>query len=602
MRKHILLVFAAFLCGLQIVSAIPARPGKFTATQPDGTKIVLQMHGDEFAHWMTDALGRVVRQEEDGFYRVVSEDEAVRLRRGAPARRATAARTRASRAREHVAIGQKHFLVILVEFKDLSFSVSEDPQAAFTALLNENGYSVNGGTGSARDFYKDNSHGVFEPIFDVYGPVKLEKDCRYYGGNDYQGNDKAPEDAIIEGCQALDDEVDFSVYDNDGDGKVDLVFMYYAGKNEAEGGSSNTIWPHQWELSSAGKSLTLDDVAFDSYACTSELSGYSGDKMCGIGTACHEFGHAMGLPDFYDVDYSSNGQSAGLFFFSPMDSGSYNNDGRTPPYFNFEERILLGWLDESAYREFPKSGSYTLPSVQDNIAYRTPTDQDGEYFVYECRDSNGWDAGLSAHGLIVYHVDKSDRLVTVYDAYGSKQNVAASRLWSHWDEYNAINENGSHPCFYIVPAADQDNLLFGHELYMGDYYFNESYSPQIPFPGSEKVTSYTPVSWNGEEGPVSFGEIAYANDLVTLRATVSTGDLDYLTIADAGSWKAGDRFTFDLVCPEGVAAPASVVWYYDDEPAGAGSVTLTSGPHTIEARLVSADGRQEVLTLEITVE
>ena len=95
-----------------------------------------------------------------------------------------------------------------------------------------------------------------------------------------------------------------------------------------------------------------------------------------------------------------------------MDSGSYNNNGRTPPYFNIEERVLLGWLNwDEVVREFPKSGTYTLPSVHENIAYMTPTDQDGEYFLYECRGTNGWDAALPAHGLIVYHVYKSDRKV-----------------------------------------------------------------------------------------------------------------------------------------------------------------------------------------------
>ena len=98
--------------------------------------------------------------------------------------------------------------------------------------MNEPGYSVNGGTGSARDYYYDNSHGAFEPVFDVYGPVQLDKPYSYYGENYWNGDDKRPEEAIIDGCKKLDADIDFSRYDNDGDGKVDLVFMYYAGKGE----------------------------------------------------------------------------------------------------------------------------------------------------------------------------------------------------------------------------------------------------------------------------------------------------------------------------------------------------------------------------------
>lgn len=594
MRKSIVLALIALLAGFQLMNAMPARPGAFTVTQPDGTKLVVRLHGDEFGHWMTDVQGHVIRQEEDGFFRRVSDLEAAQLRRGAPARRTAAQETRAARAQQHIAFGEKHFFVVLVEFQDKAYSV-QDPQAAFTALLNEPGYSVNNGTGSARDFYYENSHGRFTPVFDVYGPVKLSQKMSYYGGNS-GGSDKAAEEAVIEACQALDEEVDFSQYDNDGDGEVDLVFMYYAGYNEAEGGSANTIWPHQWELSSAGKSLTLDETKIDSYACTSELTGNWGKTMCGIGTASHEFAHAMGLPDFYDIDGGTNGYAGGLFSFSLMDSGGYNNNGRTPPYFNFVERVMLGWLTDDDYLEFPETGDYTLTTVQDDVAYRTATDMDGEYFVYECRGSNGWDSSLPAHGLLVYHVDKSDRSVRI-----SSGNVKASRLWSQWKWYNAINENGSHPCFYIVPSADQENLAYGSFSYGDNYYFDDSYAPKIPFPGSEGVTEYSPVSWNGKQGLVSFSQIAYSQDVVQLHATVSTGELDFVTIENPGSYRAGGRFTFKLVRPEAVEAPASIVWYYDDEPAGAASVTLTRGAHVIDAYLTYADGRKETLTLEIQV-
>jgi hypothetical protein len=180
--------------------------------------------------------------------------------------------------------------------------------------------------------------------------------------------------------------------------------------------------------------------------------------------------------------------------------------------------------------------------------------------------------------------------------------LTAGDLWENWQQVNAINENGSHPCFYVIPSADQDNLLFGHSEWGGYYYFNESEAPRIPFPGSENVTFYIPKSWNGVEGPVTFSNIAYADNLVTLKAILPVEDIDYVTIADAGSYHAGDRFAFALVRPEHVDAPDSVVWLYDDEPAGAEAVTLTAGPHTVEARLTFADGRKEILTLEIEVQ
>ena len=583
MKKHLILALVALLAGYQMMTAIPARPGRTVYVQPDGTRIVIQRHGDEFGHWTTDASGRLVAESPDGYYQPVAGISVEQIRRNAATRRAAARQNRAARrASGHIAVGQKHFLVILVEFSNLEFKKdSGEPHALFDALLNEVGYSFNGGTGSARDYYYDNSHGGFEPIFDVYGPVKLDTTYAYYGKNDWSGNDSRPEDAVIDACRKLDEEIDFSRYDNDGDGEVDLVFMYYAGKGENDGGNSNTIWPHQWEISSAGKSLTLDGKAIDTYACTSELDG-SG-TLCGIGTACHEFGHAMGLPDLYDTDYEDNGEAGGLYSYSLMCGGGYNNNGHTPPYFNFEERMFLGWLEEKDYLEFGNTGTYTIPSIDENVAYRTFTDKDGEYFIYENRSKTGWDAYLPGEGLIVYHADKSSRQVRL--SYGS---ATAHDLWYNWEEYNSINENGSHPCFYIVPAASQSSL-------------NYAYESRMPFP-YQNVTSYVPKSWNGVEGDITFSGIARSKGMVTLTATLPYDGLDYCTIADAGSYRAGDRFTFELVRAEEIPAPASVVWYYDDEPAGADSVTLTTGTHTVDARLTYADGRQSVLTLEIEVE
>ena len=90
MRKSIVLALIALFAGFQLMNAMPARPGAFTVTQPDGTKLVVRLHGDEFGHWMTDVQGHVIRQDEDGFYRRVSAQEAEQLRSGAPARRAAA--------------------------------------------------------------------------------------------------------------------------------------------------------------------------------------------------------------------------------------------------------------------------------------------------------------------------------------------------------------------------------------------------------------------------------------------------------------------------------------------------------------------------------
>lgn len=502
--KKILATLALLLGAFHILSAVPAYPGKIRVTQPDGSVITIRIHGDEWFHYVTDENGQVVARGADGFYRpaqmpsAAGRAEALRMREEAGRMRAQAAS--AAKAGS-MSMGTHRIPVILVEFQDVPFVIS-DPRAAFDALLNQEGYSANGGTGSVRDFYVENSHGQYEPVFDVFGPYTLSKNSADYVNN--AGG------ALVEACQAMNADIDFSRYDSDGDGYVDMTLMYYAGHNAAETGLENEqIWPHQGY---AGGSTRLDGKRIYKYFCTSELKGYSGSNMCGIGTTTHEFAHSLGLPDFYDTDYSTNGSAGGLYSYSTMCSGPYNNNGRTPPYFNAEELIMLGWMD--GYTEIESQGSLTVTPVQNRVAYRIPTSTDGEYFVLECRGKTGWDSALPGNGLLVYHVDKSQRQVTILQAgWGGEtyeSTYAAAALWNNWQYTNAINENGSHPCFYIVPAADVESLNF---LYNED---------RIPFPGSRKITRYTPVDWEGVQTDFKFTDISFASNRVTLTVSYTT--------------------------------------------------------------------------------
>ena len=225
-------------------------------------------------------------------------------------------------------MGEKRFLVLLIEFSDLSFTL-ENPQEAFSNQLNQEGYSAHGATGSVRDFYIDNSSGQFMPIYDVYGPVKVSKAYSYYGKNDAQGSDTNPDEALYEACCILDPDLDFSIYDNDHDGFVDFVYVIYAGRGEADGGGGNTIWPHtSWIYSSYGKTVYLDGKRLDTYACSPELQSGSGYlTRDGIGSFCHEFSHVLGLSDHYATNYSSVKQTGA---WDLMCSGSYNNNSNTP--------------------------------------------------------------------------------------------------------------------------------------------------------------------------------------------------------------------------------------------------------------------------------
>lgn len=607
--KKIILSLAMVFAALSMM-ARPAYPGFRTVTQPDGTRIVLKAHGDEWGHWFTDNQGRVVAKDADGFFRPVQGVTPEMAAQTATIRRKARVQQRAAAsASGHVAVGQKNFLVILVEFNDVHFKTS-NVRTEVSNLLNQQGYSKNGASGSARDFYYENSNGYFEPTFDVYGPVTLENDMSYYGANDYSGYDKNAEQAVVDGCKGLDSQIDYSKYDIDGDGCVDLVFMLYAGYGEADYDDEDTIWPHMYYLSYAGKSLKLDGKTIEKYACANELAGYGelAGKLDGIGAVCHEFGHSMGLPDFYDTDGTdSNGQAGGMYDFSTMDAGNYNNAARTPPYFTMEERIMLGWNTEADYLEFPGSGNVTIPAFKPEngtpVAYRTPTDVNGEYFVYECRGSKDWDAGLSGHGLMVYHVDRSTSHSVSISGVGS---VKASQLWADWEAYNGINTNGKHPCCYVVVSSDQDELNFAPEYYAGYGYYYQDNGDQCVFPGSDNITTYTAKSWSKTESDYKLSNISYSSQSqsVTLKVTAPVAEtaLDYPVIANPGNgvYSAGGSFTFAL--EESAARPSSsVVWYYDGVKQTTATKSLTAGKHTIEAEVTLESGKKNTVTLEIQV-
>ena len=496
--KKILATLALLLGALHILSAVPAYPGKIRMTQPDGSVITIRLHGDEWFHYATDESGQVVARDADGFYRpapmptAAEREEAVQMRKAAQQMRQSMAKA------SSLSIGTHRIPVVLVNFSDKEF-VTEDPNTAFSNMLNQEGYSANGGTGSVHDYYYENSHGAYDPVFEVFGPVTLSNTSAYF-------TDRASA-ALKEACNLLNSEIDFSQYDSDSDGSVDMILMYYAGYNQAEGGGEDTIWPHQGYGSGY-----FDGKSISRYFCTSELRGYMGKRMCGIGTTSHEFGHSLGLPDFYDTDYEKNGQAGALYTYSIMCSGSYNNNGCTPPYLNSEELRILGWMGEQT--PITEKGPLTIEPVQNFVAYRTDASKDGEYFVYECRKQAGWDRYIASGGLLVYHVDKSQNevVITQTDWSGTDRDYTytAYDLWNNWTYSNVINAKGSHPCFYLVPAASQQSL---------NYTGREN---NIPFPGTQNIKKYTPVDWEGEEGAYRFSEIAFDGEQVTMTVAYNS--------------------------------------------------------------------------------
>ena len=377
-----------------VAQAIPAKPGtRRTITLSDGTTLSVELTGDEYLHYWQSADGRTF--DDNGM--LVSPFVLQQQRVKAARRRSAKDPQRSTKT----LIGEKRGLIILVEFSNLTFRRGHNQQL-YNRIANEEGFTNSDGfQGSVHDYFMDQSRNLFNLTFDVKGPVMMPQPYSYYGQNGGSMDfDLHPGEMLIEACQAIDDEVDFSDYDWNGDGKVDQVMMIYAGYGENGGGGANTIWPHEWNLTEAeGAPITLDDMIIDTYACSNEMSG---SRIEGIGTICHEFSHCLGLPDFYDTQYTGN---YGMGNWSVMGSGSYNGGGFIPAGYTSYERMCSGWLEPIVLQgEMDVTDMAAL--TDGGNAYILYNDAyPDEFYMLENRQPNSWDNNLSDNGLLILHID-----------------------------------------------------------------------------------------------------------------------------------------------------------------------------------------------------
>lgn len=447
--------------------AVPARPGWQTKSQPDGSTIQVRLVGDEFHHYWTDTNGNMVKQDANGYWQVLTEQPALPAK---AAQRYSSARHIASPVAKAPATGSPRGLVILVNFKDQTFQ-SVNNQSAMHDMMNADNYTYNGATGSVAKYFADQSNGQYTPVFDVVGPVTLPYSMSHYGANDSEGNDLLPGDMVVEACSIANalHNVDFTRYDNDYDGYLDFVYIIYAGKGEADGGTENTIWPHSWDVYSAEyfdncsyneSKRMFDDRYIYQYACSGELDGPTG-KRAGIGTIAHEFSHVIGLPDLYDIDYGQNYEdemTPGVWHL--MDHGSYNNDGRTPPSYSIYDKYFLGWLTPENPGNTPQeltlaaNEGYQIASSNSQLS---ATSTNTVYYI-ENRQQSGWDAHLPGHGMLIWKVTYNQ---------------------TAWDNNGPNDENGN--LRYALLSASGQTTKIG--------------TAADPFPGTKKKTE-----WRGVTG------------------------------------------------------------------------------------------------------
>ena len=570
------------------LSAAPAKRGLHTLTQPDGSTFTATLHGDEFTKIRKTADGHAIMQEDDRwwYYAIYdsegnSHNSGWKVGSGAPGNILSACSSipygvisqKAKIKRAEFAemtdgtdffsrlnsiptksgeVREKHGLVILAQFKDVKFKYTRDD---FERLLKEEGYSVNGATGSAKDYFDSQFNGKVNFSFDVTEIVTVSENRAFYGANKADGSDKNPAEFIIEACQLADEAIDFSMYDDNKDGKVDNIFVFYAGQDEAERAPEECIWAHSWFiLSGAGKRLTLDGCKIDRYACASEISG---KQLTHIGTFCHEYCHTFDLPDMYDTDYETDGMAAGLWSTtSLMDGGNYNNEGRTPPCFNAIEREILGLAEGTLITD---DGHFTLnPINESNSFLRLETDQEGEYYLFECRKNSGWDEYIGGNGMLVYHIDKKKDFL------------------DKWNIENTVNAFASHQCVDLLEADSRTDHFTDFNAYSSAMGRNTG----LFFPYNN-VKSITPEGkpslkyWSGQQCMVSVTGIARKGDAVEFSITGINGITNMPEIADLRYEAFYDGIIISFESNWAYDGKASLAWKMTSEDVPADTIEIS---------------------------
>ena len=421
-------------------------------------------------------------------------------------------------------------LVILAEYQDVPFTYTRE---RFDSLLNFSGYSTNGATGCVKDYFNSQFCGKVNFEFTVSDIVTVSKPRSYYGTNSSStGYDTHAGTFIAEACTLADEKIDFSLFDNDGNGYVDNVFVFFAGEDEAqqdEGKNADYMWSHSYSLSGTQSDykskapLVLDGVKLDQYACSSELyRRYTTDvrydtHMAGIGTFCHEFSHILGLVDYYDTDYEkSGGTAAGLWrTTSLMDAGNYNNYCNTPANYNAIDLNILGLMqmDELSI------GANTLhpigTSSRNAFCITNPADS-AEMYVLECRSQKGWDRYIGGCGMLVYHIDMSEERKSESDDYGQITSL------SRWTMYNQVNCRPDLQCADLVEAdgrSDKNPSSVAYSNIEGVFFpqsgssaIGSAYTVKLPF-------------WDGTASPLDITEIRFSGDNVELNVC-KAGEVD----------------------------------------------------------------------------
>ena len=328
---------------------------------------------------------------------------------------------------ETAAFGEVRLPVILGLFAD-----SEAEPRITADMVRESLFDGPSQRGTVTDSYLEMSRGALTVSGDVIGWVRTGLTINQVVGSDFAlGADARVGEWIIDMLGQVDGDVDFRQYDNDGpdgipdsgddDGFVDVITVEFLEVSASCGGPG--IWPHRWTVEAqTGTPFRTDDVGisgkpiFVQDYITQSAADCSGNVVQDAGVIAHEFGHALGLPDYYhwvDFDLGPEGRRWVLGCWALMAAGSWGcgpvgstREPYGPAHMIGHSKGTLGWLEYLDPGEVWNQEFFIDPAQIDGDVIRIPLDGSATEFLFaEFRDQIGFDHGLPAAGVLLYKQD-----------------------------------------------------------------------------------------------------------------------------------------------------------------------------------------------------
>jgi immune inhibitor A len=311
--------------------------------------------------------------------------------------------------------------VVMVGFRDLPLGYT--PADFETALFDSGGAMP---TGSVHEYWRWASGGRLRILGRVVGVVQLPQDLAYYGFN-YWGLrlSATPNNifgAIRNALDACEAGVDWSEFDLDRDGYVDMMWLVHAGIGGEAMRDYNSLWSITSRLSGGwayGEAYRTSDpvpgsstqfMRIDRFSTLPELSSLIPGRRAEIGVFAHEFGHALGLPDLYDTSALGGAANVGPGFWSVMGTGGSGANGvtpETPSHPGAWPLKMLGW--QEVVRPTEDTTIVLGPLGEGAAAVEVSFEGEPwrEHLLVENRQRLGFDRFVTSEGLIVYHLDEA---------------------------------------------------------------------------------------------------------------------------------------------------------------------------------------------------